>query len=88
MLLDNKIRIAFVLDQIDYNMGGTEKQILMILDHIDSSKFEIHLCFFRRSQWITDNVDKYKIFYFDFPSFKHPKSYLGFFKFVKYLKQN
>jgi len=86
--LNNKIRIAFVLDEINYQMGGTEKQILMILDHIDTSKFDIHLCFFRHNQWILDNIDKYKIFHFDFPSFKKPKSYFEFFKFVKYLKQN
>lgn len=86
--MENKIRIAFVLDQIDYQMGGTEKQILMILDHIDQSKFDIHLCFFRYNQWISDNSDKYKIFYFDFPSFKRVKSYPSFFKFVKYLKQH
>jgi len=85
--LQKKIRIAFVLDQIDYQMGGTEKQVLMILDHIDQSKFEIHLCFFRHNQWIEDNRSKYNIFYFDFPSFKKPKSYFEFYKFVKYLKQ-
>lgn len=87
-ILENKIRVAFVLDQIDYQMGGTEKQILMVLNHMDSSRFDIHLCFFRHNQWITDNIDKYKIFYFDFSSFKSLKSYLEFFKFVKYLKQH
>lgn len=86
--MPDKIKIAFVLDQIDYQMGGTEKQILMIINHMDPSKFDIHLCLFRHNQWITDNIDKYKIFYFDFSSFKSPKSYLEFFKFVKYLKQH
>ena len=84
--LREKIKIAFVLDQIDYQMGGTEKQVLMILDNIDQARFEIHLCFFRNNQWIEKHKDKYKIFLFDFPSFKYLKSYFEFFKFVRYLK--
>ena len=85
--LRKKITVAFVLDQIEYQMGGTEKQILMILDNIDQSRFDIHLCLFRHSQWMVDNADKYKIFYFDFPSFKAPKSYFEFARFVRYLKK-
>jgi len=84
--LPEKIKIAFVLDQIDYQMGGTEKQVLMILDNIDQTKFDIHLCFFRNNEWIQKHKDKYKTFLFDFPSFKNIKSYFEFYKFVKYLK--
>jgi len=84
--LREKIKIAFVLDQIDYQMGGTEKQVLMILDNIDQTKFDIHLCFFRDNDWIAEHKDKYKTFLFDFPSFKNVRSYFEFYKFVKYLK--
>ena len=84
--MQEKIKIAFVLDQIDYQMGGTEKQVLMILDNIDQTKFDIHLCFFRSNEWIEEHKGKYKTFLFDFPSFKNIKSYFELFKFVKYLK--
>ena len=84
--MHEKIKIAFVLDQIDYQMGGTEKQVLMILDNIDQTRFEIHLCFFRNNEWIEKYKEKYKMFLFDFPSFKNIRSYFEFYKFVKYLK--
>lgn len=76
-----------MLDMIDYQMGGTEKQILMILKHIDREKYDIHLCFFRYSKWMEDNAEEYKIFYFDFSSFMRPRSYLAFISFVKYLRR-
>ena len=77
-----------MLDKIDYQMGGTEKQILMILEHIDREKYDIHLCLFRHSEWMEENPGNHKIFYFDFSSFKRARSYIEFFKFVKYLRQH
>lgn len=82
-----KIKIAFVLDQIDYQMGGTERQILLLLDNIDKSIFDVHLCFFKNTQWIINHQNIYNIFFFDFSSFKKTKSYFQWYGFVKYLKR-
>ncbi len=45
------IRIAYVIDKIETPSAGTEKQLLLLLRHLDQSRFEPHLLCLRNSEW-------------------------------------
>ncbi len=46
-----KIRIAFVIDQL--NIGGTEKQLVDLICHLDKNRFEIFLYCLRSSSYFS-----------------------------------
>ncbi len=49
--LDGPIRIAFLIDTILSPTGGTERQLLLLLEGLDRKVFEPHLCVLRHSPW-------------------------------------
>lgn len=55
-----KTRIAFVIDVIETPTGGTERQLLKLIDNIDHDCYEPWLCCLRSSKWLTDEWDKSK----------------------------
>jgi len=55
-LMLGKLRIAFLIDTIDSDKGGTEKQILNIIRRIDSNKFEMTVVCLYESAWMGTNV--------------------------------
>jgi glycosyltransferase involved in cell wall biosynthesis/GT2 family glycosyltransferase len=48
---DGPIRIAFLIDAILSPTGGTERQLLLLLEGLDRKVFEPHLCVFRNTPW-------------------------------------
>jgi glycosyltransferase involved in cell wall biosynthesis/GT2 family glycosyltransferase len=52
---DGPIRVAFLIDTILAPTGGTERQLLLLLEGIDRNIFEPHLCILRNSTWIRNN---------------------------------
>ena len=56
-IMDNtrKINIAFVIDTIATPSAGTEKQLLILLNEIDKSKFKAYLICLRNSDWLQNN---------------------------------
>jgi L-malate glycosyltransferase len=46
--MGNKLRILFVIDQLE--VGGTEGQLVEIIQRLDKEKFELFLCYLARSQ--------------------------------------
>ncbi|HGY56255.1 MAG TPA: glycosyltransferase [Caldithrix abyssi] len=82
------VKIAFVIDKIDYKIGGTERQLLLLLDHLDKKEFEPWLCVFRYSSWMEKYKQQYNIHYFNFGSFFSPVSYWNLYKFARWLKKN
>ena len=51
------IRIAFVIDTIASPSAGTEKQLLLLLNNLDRSRFEPVLCVLRTSSWLETEFD-------------------------------
>ncbi len=82
----NKIKIAFVIDTIDYKIGGTERQLILLLKHLDRSKFEPYLCCFKDSSWLKDHSHFRHIHLFRFNSFFSPIDYFKLIKCSKFLK--
>lgn len=45
-----KIRIAFIIDEL--NLGGTEKQLVSLIQRLNHDKFEAYLVCLRNSEWL------------------------------------
>lgn len=80
------IRIAFVIDTIESPTAGTEKQLLLLIKHLDRKKFIPYLCVLRVSSWLRENFRECELVDMGVPSFGRPSSYLNLFKFVTFLK--
>ena len=52
-----RIKIAFVIDTLFSGFGGTESQLLKLIDHIDLARFEPFLFCLRSSEWIRRKSD-------------------------------
>lgn len=81
------IKIAFVIDTIESPTAGTEKQLLMLIKHLDRSRFEPYLCVLRVSEWLRENFRYCKLVDVNVPSFARPASYVNILKFSGFLKQ-
>ncbi|MCP4705590.1 MAG: glycosyltransferase [candidate division Zixibacteria bacterium] len=49
------IKIAYIIDIITSPTGGTERQLLMLMNEIDKSKFKPYLICLRDSEWLQNN---------------------------------
>lgn len=80
------IRIAFVIDTIDKPTAGTEKQLLLLLQHLDRNKFEPVLCVLRHSKWLDEEFEQCPVYYIGIQSFKAPSALVAMLKFVRFLR--
>lgn len=81
------IKIAFVIDTIESPTAGTEKQLLMLIKHLDRSRFQPYLCVLRVSEWLRQNFTECELVDVGVPSFAKPSSYLNVLKFAGVLKK-
>jgi len=81
-----KIKIAFVIDTITDNFGGTERQLVILLERLNRSRFVPYLCCFKTSKWLQNHACKWNMHIFRFKSFFSPIDYLRLYKFSKFLK--
>lgn len=84
----HRIQIAFLIDTIDYQFGGTENQLVMLLRRLDRTHFEPTLCCLQDSPWLQANRDLCPIHIVGFRSFYSTRSYLNLFRFARYLRRN
>ena len=80
------IKIAFVIDTIESPTAGTEKQLLMLIKHMDRSKFLPYLCVLQTSEWLKKKFVDCQIIEVGVRSFRKPSSYLNILKFSTWLK--
>lgn len=50
-IMNDRIRIAFVIDVITSPTAGTEKQLCTIIEHLDRERFAPTLCLLRDTEW-------------------------------------
>jgi len=80
------IKIAFVIDTIESPSAGTEKQLLLLIKHLDRSKFLPYLCVLRHSDWLKHNLTGCEVVDVGVTSFYKGSSYLNILKFRTFLK--
>ena len=80
------IKIAFIIDTIESPTAGTEKQLLLLIKHLDRRKFKPYLCVLRSSQWLREEFDLCELFNAEISSFKKPSAYLNIYRLSRFLR--
>jgi L-malate glycosyltransferase len=80
------IKIAYLIDTIESPTAGTEKQLLLLIRHLDRSKFQPVLCVLRSSRWLEQEFDLCRLFVAGVESFKSPKGWGGIYRLVRFLR--
>ncbi len=81
------IRIAYVIDTIESPTAGTEKQLLLLLEHMDRQQFSPLLCVLRSSPWLERNFDLCPVYKVEIDSFKTFSSWKRIGAFAGFLKR-
>lgn len=76
------IRIAFVIDAILSPTGGTERQLLLLLERLDRKEFEPHLFVLRNSSWTREHFSICPLHDLEIESLKVVNAWKGFLRFV------
>lgn len=80
------IKIAFVIDTIESPTAGTEKQLLLLLKHLDRTKFKPYLCVLRSSTWLREEFDLCELFDADILSFKKLSAYRNIYMLSRFFR--
>jgi glycosyltransferase involved in cell wall biosynthesis len=83
-----KIRIAFLIDTIEHHFGGTETQLVRLLERLDRERFEPWLCVLKDSAWMRENESLCPTFIVGFRSFYSPASWVRMLRFAAFLRRN
>ena len=87
---NQKIKIVFIMDFIFNITGGTENQIIKILNNLDDNKFEKTLLCLKNTPWLNENSDNIdcKVLSLNYNVNNHldPKNFLVFIKLVNLIK--
>lgn len=81
------IKIAFVIDTIESPTAGTEKQLLMLIKHLDRKKYTPYLCVLRTSRWLREEFRDCELHEVGITSFKNPASYNKIWQFSSFLRR-
>lgn len=74
--MKHSIKIGFFIDQIASPTGGTEKQLLLLLEKMDRTRFEPHLFVLRASQWLRDCFRLCPVHVLGISSFRNPHAFV------------
>lgn len=83
-----KITIAFVIDTIKIPLGGTENQLLNLIQNLNKNKFRVFFCYLEESNWIKENIAKEMTFNIGSLNYKHPNLIKRIIRFSRFLKKN
>lgn len=81
-----KIRIAFLIDEIESPSAGTEKQLIHLIEGLDRTQFEPVLCVLRSTPW-SDSYASCPVHAIGVGSFKRASAWHAIWQFSKYLQQ-
>jgi glycosyltransferase involved in cell wall biosynthesis len=82
------LKIAYIIDTIETPTAGTEKQLLLLIKHLDRSRFTPYLCVLRSSRWLREEFHDCRLIEIGVPSFASIASYKNIWKYIDFLKNN
>jgi L-malate glycosyltransferase len=82
------IKIAFIIDTIESPTAGTEKQLLMLIKHLDRAMFQPYLCVLRTSKWLEKEFELCPLLVVGIDSFKNFRGLHGIWTLADFLKSN
>ena len=83
--MSGKLRIALLIDTIDSDKGGTEKQVLNIIRRIDRNQFEMKLVCLYESAWMHTNALPCEVISLYYKGFLKPSSLLVLKRYLRLL---
>lgn len=81
------ISIAFVIDTIESPTAGTEKQLLLLLKHLNREKFRPYLCVLRSSPWLREEFAEAELFDAEIPSFLQLSTPFKLWRLVRFFRE-
>lgn len=88
IIMLRKTRILYIIDEVTGNIGGTEKQLIELINGLNRDKFEIVLTCFRKSHWFEANSSIFecetKIIRIN--NFRNLLSYLNILKLIRFIR--
>ena len=82
------INIAYVIDTIETPNAGTEKQLLMLMERLDRTRFSPHLICLRNSAWLRRSKLPFPVFILNLYSFRSLYLIKAFNNFRRYCAEN
>jgi glycosyltransferase involved in cell wall biosynthesis len=82
------IRVVYIIDSIFSPTGGSERQLLLLLEGLDRQKFDPSLCVLQDSSWLQNNFSLCPVYILGISSFKNPRAWIKILKFAMWLKHN
>ncbi len=89
MEVTGRLRILFIIDSLYGLHGGTENQVVKLINHIDRSLFDIHLLHLSNSRWIDAHASELncKLKCYDVMKLKRPKNIILFLLILRYIRR-
>ncbi len=81
-----KIKIFYLVDTISGPNGGTERQILELINSLNPDRFQMTLGCLFNSPWLKRNLPPGPVLMLNFKGYWHPNFLWNFFKLVKFIK--
>lgn len=81
------IKVGFVIDTILSPTAGTEKQLLLLIEHLDRARFQPVLIALRSSPWLELEFDLCPLYVAQVDSFKSLKGWRGVWRLGRYLRR-
>lgn len=86
-----KIKVMFIIDFIYTITGGTENQIIKLINNLDSAKYELYLVSLQTTPWLIENTSNLKcsIKTFKYNIFNHKDigNIIVFWQITRYIKK-
>ena len=82
-----KIRILFLIDTIETDRAGTEKQLINLMNGLPGDKYQCYLGCMKNSHWLRSGKTKWPVFIVGSNSFKDPKLYCGIYRLITFIKK-
>lgn len=91
LISKRKIKLMFIIDFIYSNTGGTENQLIKLVNNLNHDKYDVHLLCLRETDWIRKNRDSLEcsVSSFNYNCFNHkdPRNFLVFIKTVRHIRE-
>jgi L-malate glycosyltransferase len=81
------MKIIFIMDLLHSLTGGTENQVVKLINNLDRSKYKLHLILLRETEWINANWRHLNcsISIYNLTKLKNPFNLVTFLKIFKYI---
>jgi polysaccharide deacetylase family protein (PEP-CTERM system associated) len=84
-----RTKVTMMIDRIDSNLGGTENQLLKLTRGLDPKLLDVRLIGLHETEWFREHRGEFRCptDVIEFNNFRHPLTYLNFFRLVNLLRR-